>query len=37
VIYWNIGEEREYTTREGETRVSKPFLLAVHVSPFIGV
>ena len=27
VIYWNIGEEREYTTREGETRVSKPFLL----------
>jgi antirestriction protein ArdC len=27
VIFWNIGEEREYTTREGETRVSKPFLL----------
>src|SRR6202047_680570 len=27
VIYWNIGREREYTTREGETRVSKPFLL----------
>jgi antirestriction protein ArdC len=27
VIYWNIGEEREYTTREDETRVSKPFLL----------
>jgi antirestriction protein ArdC len=27
VIYWNIGEEREYTTRDGETRVSKPFLL----------
>ena len=27
VIYWNIGEEREYTKREGETRVSKPFLL----------
>jgi antirestriction protein ArdC len=27
VIYWNVGEEREYTTREGETRVSKPFLL----------
>jgi len=27
VIYWNIGEEREYTTSEGETRVSKPFLL----------
>lgn len=27
VIYWNLGEEREYTTREGETRVSKPFLL----------
>jgi antirestriction protein ArdC len=27
VIYWNLGEEREYTTRDGETRVSKPFLL----------
>ncbi len=27
VIYWNIGEEREYTTRDGQTRVSKPFLL----------
>ena len=27
VIYWNVGEEREYTTRDGETRVSKPFLL----------
>jgi antirestriction protein ArdC len=27
VIYWNIGEEREYTTREWETRVSKPFLV----------
>jgi antirestriction protein ArdC len=27
VIYWNIGEEREYTARDGETRVSKPFLL----------
>jgi antirestriction protein ArdC len=27
VIYWNIGEEREYTTRDGETRASKPFLL----------
>jgi antirestriction protein ArdC len=27
VIYWNIGEEREYTTRDGETRVSKPFIL----------
>jgi antirestriction protein ArdC len=27
VIYWNVGQEREYTTREGETRVSKPFLL----------
>jgi antirestriction protein ArdC len=27
VIYWNIGEEREYTTRDGEKRVSKPFLL----------
>jgi antirestriction protein ArdC len=27
VIYWNIGEEREYRTRDGETRVSKPFLL----------
>jgi antirestriction protein ArdC len=22
VIYWNIGEEREYTTRDGETHVS---------------
>src|SRR6267378_1189079 len=27
VIYWNIGEEREYTTRDGGTRLSKPFLL----------
>jgi antirestriction protein ArdC len=27
VIYWNIGEEREYTTRDGQTRTSKPFLL----------
>jgi antirestriction protein ArdC len=27
VIYWNVGEEREYTTRDGATRVSKPFLL----------
>ena len=27
VIYWNIGEEIEYTTRDGETRVSKPMLL----------
>jgi antirestriction protein ArdC len=27
VIYWNIGEEREYTTRDGETRTSKPFIL----------
>jgi antirestriction protein ArdC len=27
VIYWNIGEEREYTTRDGGTRVSRPFLL----------
>ena len=27
VIYWNIGEEREYTNRDGQTRVSKPFLL----------
>jgi len=23
VIYWNIGEEREYTTRVGQTRTSK--------------
>jgi antirestriction protein ArdC len=22
VIYWNVGEEREYTTRDGQTRVS---------------
>ena len=27
VIYWNIGEEREYSTADGETRTSKPFLL----------
>jgi antirestriction protein ArdC len=27
VIYWNIGEEREYRTRDGQTRTSKPFLL----------
>jgi antirestriction protein ArdC len=27
VIYWNIGEEREYVTREGDTRVSKPVIL----------
>ena len=27
VVYWNIGEEREYVTREGETRVSKPVIL----------
>ena len=27
VIYWNIGEEREYTTWDGQTRTSKPFLL----------
>jgi antirestriction protein ArdC len=27
VIYWNIGEEREYTARDGATHVSKPFLL----------
>jgi antirestriction protein ArdC len=27
VIYWNIGDEREYTTRDGDTRTSKPFLL----------
>jgi antirestriction protein ArdC len=27
VIYWNIGKEREYTTRDGQTRTSKPFLL----------
>src|SRR6266850_7881069 len=33
VIYWNIGEEREYTTRGGEARVSKPFLLR-HSSVF---
>jgi hypothetical protein len=32
VLYWNIGEEREYTTREGETRVSKPFLLRTRTS-----
>ena len=27
VIYWNVGEEREYTTQDGEKRISKPFLL----------
>ena len=32
VIYWSIGEEREYTTREGETRVSKPMLLRYSTS-----
>lgn len=27
VIYWNIGEEREYQTAAGETKTSKPVLL----------
>ena len=27
VIYWNIGEEREYTARDGATHIAKPFLL----------
>jgi N-terminal domain of anti-restriction factor ArdC len=27
VIYWNVGEEREHVTRDGETRVSKPVIL----------
>jgi antirestriction protein ArdC len=27
VVYWNIGEEKEYVTRDGETRVSKPVIL----------
>ena len=27
VIYWNVGEEKEYVTRDGETRISKPVIL----------
>ena len=27
VIYWNVGEEKEYVTRDGETRISKPLIL----------
>ena len=27
VIYWNIGEEKEYVTRDGETKSSKPIIL----------
>jgi antirestriction protein ArdC len=27
VVYWNIGEEKEYVTRDGESRVSKPVIL----------
>jgi antirestriction protein ArdC len=27
VIYWNVGEEKEYATRDGGTRVSKPVIL----------